>query len=63
MYEWSFKKKKDLILGYNRNNSLYININHQNIIYAKYYLYLMKLSEELPNFKVFLGMKNIIKIC
>ena len=56
MYEWSFKQK-DMILGYNCNKS-YININ-QNIICAKYYLYLMKLREEQPNFKVFF----VIKMC
>ncbi len=54
-------KQKDVILGYSCNTS-YLNIN-QNIIYAKYYLYLMKLKEELPNFKFFLDMKNVIKIC
>ncbi len=57
----SHLRQKDVILGYNCNKS-YTNIN-QNIIYAKYYLYLMKLREELPNFKVFLDMKNVIKIC
>ncbi len=36
-----------------------------SLLYAKYYLYLMKLKEELPNFKVFLDMKNVmnVKIC
>ncbi len=35
----------------------------QNIIYAKYFLYLMKLREELLNFKVCFEMKNVIQIC
>ncbi len=52
-------KEKDVILGYNCNKS-YININ-QNKIYAN--INLMKLKEELPNFTVFLDMKNVMKIC
>ncbi len=53
-------KSKDVSLRYNCNKG-YININ-QNIIYAEYYLYLMKLREKLPNFKVFLEMKKVIGI-
>ncbi len=34
-----------------------------NIIYAKYYLYVMKLREKLPNFKVVFEMKKVIQIC
>ncbi len=45
-------KRKDVILGLNCNKNIYIKIT-QNIIYAKYYLYLMKLREELPHVKVF----------
>ncbi len=41
-------KQKDVMLGYSCNKS-YINI-YQNIIYAKYYLYLMKLKRRTAKF-------------